>query len=330
MSRGRRPRLAFGWPGWGGLPGWTQGPPLLPAAPGCVPFGNIVLAYEFMVSGLANPFALRWVPVGTIFGGAPAGEIVATGRTVPVPNAANLLHPGDGGHVTGDIQRWHHISISVQGEAIFPAATVPDRPEGAAGNGHHSSIVKARITLALDNSRKRTFVADVGAGIELDVRCRAVEMIEALVPDPTSLPLGLPGTLADPFTFFAIITTCVTTCDVPQGYRVPAKYSQSFFLLPGSLTWTMPVVEAAQEVEIISTDGLVAPPGPTVASFLYVQTPNLEPSPGTPIPSVPLGDFGAPLGRGPRTIPGTANAIRVARPPGDPAGPVTIIQLLNV
>ena len=328
--------MGLAWPGWGGaflpgvLPGWTQGPPLLPVAPGCVPFGNIVLAYEFLVSGLANPFALRWVPVGTIFGGVPAGEIMALGRTVPVPNAANLLHPGDGGRTTGDVQHWHHISISVQGEAIFPSAAVPDRPENTAGNGHHSSIVKARITLALDNSRTRTFVADVGAGIEIDVKCRAVEMIEALVPDPTSLPDGLPPPLAEPFTFFAIITTCVTTCEAPQGYRMPTKYSQSFFLNPGALTWTMPVVEAAQEVELLSSDPFDPPVGPTVGTFLYVRTADLDPSVGTPPNAVPIGDFGAPAGRGPRTIPGNANAISVERPLGAAAGPVTVIQLLNV
>jgi len=323
----------WGWPSWGGfvLPGGTQGPPVFPGRGpqvGCVPFGNIMLAYEFMVTGLANPFALNWVPVGTIFGGVAAGEIVALGRTVPLPNASNFLHPGDGGRNVGDVQHWHHISISVQGAAIFPAAEVPERPEGAAGNGHHSTLAKARITLALDNSRTRTFDVDIGAGVEIDVKCRSVEMIQALVPDPTSLPAALPEDLAPPgFNFVAIITTCVTTCEVPQGYKMPAKYSQAFFAAGGDAgVWTMPVMPSAHEVEIFTSD----PASQVSATFLYVLTPSLQPSIGTPTPSVPVGSAVSPplLGHTPRIIiPGNANAINVSRPG---SGAINVVQLLNV
>jgi len=295
-----------------------------------VPFGNISLAYEFMVSGLANPFALRWIPVGTIFGGTQVGEIVALGRTVPLPNAANTLHPGDSGKITGDIQHWHHISISVQGESIFPDAEIPPRPEGIVGNGHHSTLAKARITLNLDNSRTRQFDVDIGAGVEIDVKCRSVEMIQALVPDPTpivSIPAVLPEDLGTPSTFFAIITTCVTTCECPQGYKMPAKYSQAFFLAGGdAIQWTMPVMPAAHEVEVSTAAPLV---GQAFGTFLYVLNRGLDPSIGIPTPAVPVGGFATPVGIGhtPRIIiPGNANAINVT----GPAGPLSVVQLLNV
>ena len=123
-----------GWPGWGakgtgintgfggGIVAPPFGPPRVAKAPfrpsssrwpgGCnMPLSALSEAYEYLVIGRADPFALRWIPVldfvtDPVTGlQVQAGEIFPLGRTTVTPGVASAIHPGDGGARTVDV---HH------------------------------------------------------------------------------------------------------------------------------------------------------------------------------------------------------------------------------
>lgn len=298
-------------------------------------------AYEYLVVGIANPFALNWVPPNTLFTtatGAPAqaGQVYPLGKTMPLPSDAGVIHPGDGGNrPAGTSSDWHHISIGVVGEAIF-LGPPPDNAAAFAQNGNPSTMLKARITLSMGNSRVRRFDIDVGAGVEIDVRARAVISIEALVPDPTSLEgvpfpdaLGEGGVSA--FTFaVALVATVYCGC-CPQGYKMPVTYSQSFFLAGGGADVTMPIVSDAREIELFASDPAEAEPA-VVGEFVYVPE-IVRAAIGVPAVSAPMGDVVSPPGETSTRrviIPGNANAILLSRGAETDGTTINVVQILNV
>ncbi len=299
-------------------------------------------AYEYLVVGIANPFALNWVPPNTLFttpSGSPAqaGQVYPLGKTMPLPSDAGVIHPGDGGHKpAGTGADWHHISIGVIGEAIF-LGPPPDNAAAFAQNGNPSTMLKARITLSMGNSRVRRFDIDVGAGVEIDVRARAVISIEALVPDPTSLEgVPFPAALGEEgismFTFaVAVVATIYCGC-CPQGYKMPVTYSQPFFLEGGSLGALMPVMFDAREVEIFASDAGEDPAPAVTAEFAYVPA-IIRPTLTVPISFAPMGDVVSPPGESSTRrviIPGNANAIIVNRGAETDGTTINVVQILNV
>jgi hypothetical protein len=314
---------------------WLPGPSS-PAFPGgcAVPLWAASEAYEYLVIGLANPFALRWVPVNTLIDGVPVGEIFALGRTTPIPNAASVIHPGDGGHLpAGDGYVWHHISIGIDGEAIFPANAVPPNPERFAdNNGNQSTLLKARIKLSMGNSRTRQFDIDIGAGVEIDVLARSVVSIEALVPDPTSIPAAVPAELAPPGFTFAVALVATVTCGACCRDKMPATYSQPFFFgLRTETAAVMPIVRDAREIELFAGALSVVAGTPSVQGiFAYVLSSPVEPSFVLPTTFVNMGEIvsGPGFTQTPRQIiPGNANAIIVSS--GTSGGLVNVVQILN-
>lgn len=321
------------------------GPAPRPGVPGgcSFPLSALSEAHEYLVLGLANPFALRWVPIDTVVGitgigpGGTAGEIFALGRQVPILNNSNELHPGDGGAKTENVGRWHHISISVEGEVIFPSAAPVDNPERIPGN--HATILKARIKLMMANSRTRTFDIDIGAGVEIDVKCRAVVSITALVPDPSSIPDAIPDGLVPTLTFAVSIVTCITCAAVPQGYKMPVTYSQVFWLGVDDVNSAfMPIVSDAREIELFISSTIapiapaVSPAGSVVGDFVYVPTSQLIPSLTLPAAFAPMGEITSAPGQGQTLrsiIPGNVNGIIVANGVGTPSA-VNVVQILNV
>lgn len=318
------------------------GPASNPFAPGgCgTPMSAASEAYEFMVIGIANPFALRWVPPNTIItvDGVPAqaGQIFPLGRTLPLPSAEGFIHPGDGGRkAAGTSSDWHHISIGVTGEAIFAGAP-PANASVVASQGNRSTMLKARVTLSMGNSRTRTFDIDIGAGVEMDVRCRGVVSIEALVPDPTSLDdVPFPAALGEgvsAFTFAASVVATVYCGCCPQGYKMPVTYSQPFFVVGGALGATMPIVSDAREVEIFASDPGADPAPAVTAQFAYVPAP-VEAANTLPIDFAPMGTVVSPPGETSTrrvVIPGNANALLLARGSESDGTTINVVQLLNV
>jgi len=347
-------RGMFGVP-WGGptarqplryqrMPGApVQNPGIVIARPGPAPwFGgpggcNFPLsalseAYEFLVIGLANPFALRWVPVSTIFNGESAGEIFALGLLNPLLNNADTIHPGDGGVRTDNVGQWHHISIGVTGESIYLADEVPANPERfASSNGNMATILKARITVSLGASKTRTFDIDIGAGVEIDIKCRAVMSIVALVPDPTSVPDAIPEEFATgERTFAVVVTTCVSCASVPQGYSMPATYSQLFFANEEGFAATMPIVSAARHIELFASS-IVDVAGSVRGDFVYVLDSPVVPSITPTAFAAAGGSMSSAPGQGQTRksiIPGNVNAIIVSASATQSV--INVVQMLNV
>jgi len=308
-----------------------------------MPLSALSESYEYLVIGLANPFALRWVPPnaqwvpeGSLVS-VDVGEVSMLGRTTPLPNNSVAIHPGDGGRTTDDIERWHHISIGVDGETIYPTGATPDNVDRIAqSSGNRSTILKVLITLIMGNSRTRSFACDVGAGIEIDVKCRAVVSVIPLVPDPTpeiSIPLALPEAFVSFPSDFAVAVTTTVTCGVaPQGYRMPLTYSQLFYLGGASpLEAIMPIVSAAREVQIFDSDADDAG-GVAVGDFVYALEGNIQPSLVLPAGYAPVGQVTSAPGTSQTDrvmIPGNANAI-IASSTTATANALNVVQILNV
>lgn len=329
MSKGFvRPRQL-----WAGV---RPGPPS-PLAPGGfgMPITAISEAYEYLVQSYANPFALRWVPALTRIGGEQAGTLTPLGRTIPAQAATSAIHPGDGGLRSSPAGPWHHISIAVVGEVIFPTGAPPPSVDTVAQSSaaNRSTSLKARITLSMGTSRTRVFDIDIGAGVELDVRCRAVVSIEVLVPDPTSIPIS-PEPLGEGGLGFrnacALVTT--VTCGVaPQGYRNPVTYTQSFLILgtDGSNA-LMPRMRDAIEIEIFGSS--IGDFAGAQGQFVYVPSSPIDPVYDFMETPAEIGIINSDLGGGStgrHVIPGSANAILLANATGGNAT-VTAVQILNV
>jgi len=302
----------------------AKNPWIQPMRAACrIPITALTETYESLVIGVADPYALRWIPVNTIIPGVFVGERLSVGRTLV--NGDNL-HPGDSGMPSiGQIVQWHHVSISVTNNTVYPVDAPVENPEQR--NSDDATILKARVTLLMGNARTRTFDIDIGSGREFDVRCKAVESIVALVPDPTSLPPIRPAPLlAGDFRFATTIVVSIYCGCEPQGYRAPLSYTQAFFFGVGSAArFTMPVMSAAHEFEVSSTLGL--PLVATMAMALYqpvVAMTTVDPA------VIELSSFTADPGitqvRG--AIPGNADIIIVSG--SAPATAVEVVQLLNV
>lgn len=305
---------------WRGAPG------------GCnMPISLLSEAYEYLVIGTANPYLTRWVPASTELniGGTirPAGEILALGRTIPILDGSDAIHPGDGGIFSPGPTLWHHVSIGVTSDVIYPTDAPITNPEQIPGN--RATLLKARITMMMGNSRTRSFDFDIDSGVEFDVRCKSIVGITALVPDPTAIPTFTPPELiGQSFQFATTVVVTILCASTPQGYKNPLRYSQAFFT-QGEDPVLMPIFRDTDEV-LLMTDTPDASSGSVDGTFIYAyESPLLA---GGPIPTIfsPLGTITSAPGvtqvRDKKA--GNANGILA----GHAAAParINVIQLLNI
>jgi hypothetical protein len=294
----------------------------------------------------ANPFALSWVPAGS-FDPFTTNKI---GQTRPVTGQNNVVHVGDGSLHPGDQPNvpataglhtrgsWHQIVMEPIGEVffdvppdeVFPGSNPPDADTGLS-IGNTATILKARATLMMGNARKQKIDFDILAGVDFSLACFHVIDIQALVPDPTSVPTSVPPDLT--FRSIATVISTAIYCGLPpRGSRQTLTYSQLFFLGMENVA-EMPVVPAAKEVEVFVDQPAVAA-NSVVIEFLYAEeNPLFARSTNVMLTDViPLGSTNVPIGsfNSPRvTIPGQTNLIRVTQS-GLTNLTVNIVQLLKI
>ncbi len=266
-----------------------------------------------IIAPVANPFALRWVPAGSMVGGTKIGE------TRPVTGQQDVVHIGDGSLHPGDSNAadlrpaWHHVTIDQIGEVFFDPTT-QDVPSADVSQslGNTATLLKARVTIAVGNARKQVFDFDILAGVDFSLAGLHVLSVEALVPDPTSIISSPPDV--------PVLSLATTVCTgvycglAPRGTRLPQTYSQVFYLSEELMAF-MPVVPGAREVEIFS-DMPAAAANSILADFLYVLENPLEAqASNTYAPAAfVVGSVNVPVGSYSSArvaIPGNANMIRV-------------------
>lgn len=306
----------------------------------CLPGPAIFPAYAYVVDApWADPLAFRWV--------VPNEELVSNGQTVgnvqfgemPRTNVrinGGQINPGDNTH-NGQVQSvptWHHVSIEVDGELAYRVAEFPDGPGAEMNNANRSSMLKARIQVAMGASRVREFDFDIGAGVEFVVRGHWVNWVKALIPDPTQPPPVQPGVIVtDPHALRTVLTTAVYCTTLPTFYKNPLTYSQAFTMGGGVTSWSMPVVADAREVmltiDTFSPDEVIAS-----IQFEYAFGDVSEPSYGAlAVPSIDVGRVTIPINAGTSPvvpIPGQANSMRIVVPGGAPTAIANVVQILNV
>ena len=289
---------------------------------------------------VTSPYTFRWIrPNEQAEGNIGTVDYVK----VPGPQAQRLngavIH--DGTPRIGQnppMGKWHHVSIAVNGELLIDAELPPpNSPDVVAPAGNLSSLLKARIRLAMGTGRERTFDFDIGAGVEFDVACYAVNLLEVLIPDPTLEVPNAPIAQGSPpaaFQLASVITpTIYFTPQLPEGFRQPLTYTVPTVLSADpNDNFFIPRVAGAIEIEVGVNDTQAAVDG-LIVDFLYVP------------PVVPVATFVAPASfflldsvglaassrRIPRIlIPDTANAFRLRRTFADDDTIVNFIQVLNV
>lgn len=213
----------------------------------------------------ANPFALGWVPAGSNVNGVKIGET----RQV---NGRNITSIGSGSLHVGDSDgadlrpSWHHVMMEPRGEVFFdPDAEIPTSDESVS-LGNTATLLKARIEIAIGNGRRQSVDFDILAGVDFSLAALHVLKIEALVPDPSSIPEVPPDVPTR--SIATVVSTGVYRGLPPRGSRQTLTYSQVFFLV-GELQAFMPVVPAAREVEIFCDQPAVAN-NSLVVDFLYM------------------------------------------------------------
>ena len=286
---------------------------------------------------VTSPYTFRWIrPNERTEGDLGTVDYVKTPGTVTQRLNGATIH--DGTNRVGQnppLGKWHHVSIAVNGEIMIDAELPrPEAPAVVAPAGNLSSLLKARIRLAMGTSRERTFDFDIGAGVEFDVACYAVQVLEVLIPDPNLVVAGAPVAQGSPpaaFQLASVLTpTIYFTSLRPEGFRQPLTYTVPT-VIPGAADFFIPRVAGAIQIEVGVDDILAAVDG-LVVDFLYVP------------PVLPVATFTAPTSfflldsvglaassrRIPRIlIPDTANAFRLRRTGGDETI-VNFIQVLNV
>lgn len=281
-----------------------------------------------VVAPLANPFLLTWRPPGPrrnqpVVVGSGYSQVKSP-TSMPMQTGYSM-HSGDQTPNPQPVGVWHHVSISAR-ETLHPVGTTIEGLNliGLPDIGIPSSMLKARIRLALGNGRERSFDFDVGAGVEFKVRAYGVYGIDALVPDPEGGGAIPEDVEANPRALATFLTTAVY-CGVSNSHeKNPLTYSQAFELEDNSAF--MPVVAGARQVQVFSDQE-----GPITIEFLYAFGNPLSPSYTIPTDSAIISYFQIPAGETNSPIvfiPGNANAIAVRTAPGTTR--LNIVQILNV
>ena len=294
-------------------------------------------------SGRASPYTFRWVLANQ------RGQGVATVGAVDwVSGRAQSFIGADGARIhdgtsrlaqNTPIGKWHHVSVEVDAEVFTPLDEAPLNPTQIRQQGNRSSLLKARIEVALGTARIRTFDFDIGSGVDLDVAAHAINWIEVLVPDPAedarppSDPQPVGAALGERKIESVLTTTAYFTTGSP-AQRQPLTYTVPVYLSNGNQETIMylPRVSASIEVELVTDEQQAAADG-IIVDFIYV--PNVLPAATYIQPSsyFILSSVGLPRNshRIPRTsIPDGCNAFRVSRLFGSDDTSSSLIQILNV
>ena len=146
-----------------------------------------------IIAPVANPFALRWIPAGSLEGGTtPIGETrPVTGQQDVRHIGGGSLHPGDSN--ASDLRpAWHHVTIDQIGEAFFDIGADPPSADVSQSLGNTATLLKGRIRITVGNAREQIIDFDILAGIDFSIAAQHVLSIEALIPDPTSIDTSPP------------------------------------------------------------------------------------------------------------------------------------------
>ncbi len=288
---------------------------------------------------VTSPYTFRWIrPNEQTEGSIGSVDYVK----VPGPQANRLngatIHDGTERIAQNPpMGKWHHISISVDGEIMIDAELPPPNPpQVVAPAGNLSSLLKARITLAMGTGRMRTFDFDIGAGVEFAVACYAVNVLEVLIPDPTLSVPNAPAAQGSPpvaFQLASVITPTIYFTVVGHKERHPLTYTVPTVLSADpNDEFFIPRVADSIEIEV-GVDETQAGADGLIVDFLYVN-PVLPVATYTPPASFFVLDSVGLAGssrRIPRTlIPGNANAFRLRRTFATDETVVGLIQVLNV
>jgi hypothetical protein len=297
---------------------------------GCAPV-LLPPSYRYIVRSLsASVWSTLWVPAAQRNGVIEGPGIIFSAGTRSLERQQGAeIHPGNtaiGQYAAGV---WHHVSIAVDGELRTENGVSPDAAT-IDSTGWRASILKARITLMMGNSRQRSFDFDIGAGVEFDIKAQAVQSIEVLVPDPA-------GIVTQPDDVTRQVNTILMStvyCEPSAGRHARLTYSQPFWITGAFTEWWMPVMPNASEVMLqvedaaaaaviaraelvdVSSGALINPtygPPPTVSSYSVLGGVAVPPN-SSSSPRVPLGQ---------------ANAIRVVVAAPAPSV-VNVVQILDV
>jgi len=294
---------------------------------------------------LVSPYAFRWVlqePRTPELGSLTF--VKDSSPSAPHSGNASILHMGDERVAQNSpFGKWQHISMSVDGEVAHPVDESVLSPSAIRTRGSRSSLLKARLTLAMGTSRVRYIDFDVSAGVEFDVAAYSVQKIEVLVPDPRVDIPNEPDPIGDdpgPLQLETLLRSSVYFTLGSARQHNPLTYTVPVILAgEAQASWLIPRV--ADSVDVTGGIDAIAADGATVMlDFVYVPdwatAPNgvAEVLFGPPFPPFfVLDTVVVPTGssRFPRTtIPGNANAFLVRRTIESDDTYVSVVQILNV
>lgn len=266
-------------------------------------------------TGVANPFALRWIPA----------DVKLTRDNAPLSN-----DPSD---LIGSIDplpysQWWNFQIFPDGEFLFAPGNDPAMPFSAAisGGSNQSSLLKIEIEVALGNNQSRTLRMDLGSGIDIALHCKKISHVRVLIPDPASIPATLPPVyMTDPRFFWTAVTASVNCSQAPRSVTRPT-YSQLFYTL-GMQSFFMPRVAASKEIEVFAD----RPFGTDLFHFVYALQSPLPAGYVIP-PNAPVGDLSLPalLRNTVRAIiPGQANGFNYEMLESPDNTTVNVVQILH-
>lgn len=288
-------------------------------------------AQESLVIALANPFATRWIPASLVFD-------MNFGNDNPRPGG--VIHGGNSPQSNRVVDtHWYQITVQAREFSWDPAVQTFTLDElkqlvETPGQGTPSSLLKIRLELAMTYSKKRFIDLDIGAGVCTFIAAKYINSVTVLVPDPTSIPAGLP----EGFPVTANVATKIITrchCDWAPGSHVePLYYTKTFFqAVRGGgeqSSGFLPIVTAAKEVVILGDADFGAA---ATAEFVYAINRPIEQGYVVPAGTFGVGAIelgGATSNQSERApIPGTANAL-IITPDFGTAAAFSVVQFLQL
>lgn len=296
-------------------------------------------AYKWWLTlPLVSPYAFRWIPANDPRVQPASGDLFFVKEASPSATSGNgaIIHFGDQrlGQNT-PFGKWHHVSITVNGELAVPVADAPPEPPEIQSTGNFASLLKARITLGMGAARVREFEFDIGAGVEFDVAAYSVNKIELLVPDPRVVIPGEPPPVGDdpgPLQLGTVLTPTVYFTTQSGRQHNPLTYTVPVVLSAAAPGWIIPRVRDSVFISA-GTDEFQDLAGGAFLDFLYVPGGLREATFGPFPPFFVLDTIALPAGstRFPQTIiPGNANAFAVRRAFESADTVINVVQILNV
>ena len=283
-------------------------------------------------------YAYQWIPANqpTI---PESGDLLFVKEASPSNTSGNgaIIHFGTQWIGQNAVMgKWQHVSIHVNGELALPVGSPEPPPHVVQSTGNRSSALKARITLGMGAARIREFEFDIGAGVEFDVACLAINKLELLVPDMrVDIPVEPPPVGEDPgpLQLATVLTPAIYFTTISGRQHNPLTYTVPVVMSADAPSWLIPRVRDSVAITGGTDEaGLLA--GGIIVDFVYVPGGVQQTTSGPPFPPFfVLDQVALPPGstRIPQTlIPGNANAFIIRRTFETDDNVVNLVQVLNV